>query len=193
MCGRYWIESTEGWEKIFHALRRLPTPEKAKSAGEIFPGDFVPVIANNKKQEPSVFWMQWGLQTIQGTMIINARSETASLKPMFQESMQYRRCLIPASHYFEWEHQGKEKVRYVIQPGEGEMMYMAALYRMEGNQPVFVILTREAESEIRFIHHRMPVMLPESACRDWLDPQISHKELLQKAVLSTTHHKALPT
>ena len=72
------------------------------------------------------------------------------------------------------------------------MMYMAALYRMEGNQPVFAILTREAEPEIRFIHHRMPVMLPENVCRKWLDPQFSHEELLQKALLSTTYYLTEP-
>ena len=190
MCGRYWIETTEGWQMIFHALRRLPTPEKAKSAGEIFPGDLVPVIANSKRQNPSVFWMQWGFQTAQGTPVINARSETASSKPMFRESMLHRRCLIPASCYFEWEHQGKDKIRYAIRPGEDELMYMAALYRMEGNQPVFVILTREAEPGIRIIHHRMPVLLPESAWREWLAADQSPEEILQKALLSASYQKA---
>ena len=106
------------------------------------------------------------------------------------QSMQYRRCLIPASYYYEWEHQGTEKIRYAIQPYERKMMYMAALYRMDEKQPVFAVLTREAEPEIRFIHHRMPVLLSEKSCRDWLDPNHSPEDVLCEALRSTVYRKA---
>ncbi len=69
--------------------------------------------------------------------------------------MLWRRCLIPASGYYEWEKRGKEKIKYAIRPEGARLLYMAGIYRIEKGAPVFTILTREVALGIAFIHDRM--------------------------------------
>ena len=60
--------------------------------------------------------MKWGYSGY-GNKVINARSETAFEKPMFRKSMQERRCLLPASGYYEWRRTpsgGKSKQKYAL-------------------------------------------------------------------------------
>jgi len=131
--------------------------------------DFVPVLANNSNMHPAVFAMEWGYTLPDGRRIINARSETAHEKGMFRDVLKDRRCLIPASNCFEWETRDKDKIKYAIRPAEGNVLYMAGLYRIEKNKQVFNILPREPAESIAFIHDRMPVILPEGMKTDWLN------------------------
>ena len=73
-----------------------------KTSGEIFPSDIVPVLANNRQMNIEPFAMRWWYSFPNSRPIINARSETASQKALFKDGMLQRRCLIPASNYFEW-------------------------------------------------------------------------------------------
>ena len=113
--------------------------------------------------------MKWGYTLPDGKPVTNARSETAAEKPMFRDGMLNRRCLVPASNYFEWERRGRERVKYAIRPAGHPVLYMAGVYRMEGGRPVFAILTRAPAEPIAFIHDRMPVILPADAQAAWLD------------------------
>lgn len=199
MCGRYFIEAEGNAEVLAQALaearRKLGAEDGAPDlkTGEIRPSDLVPVIANNRRLEPTAFAMKWGYQKPEGKgLIINARSETAADKAMFRDSMRNRRCLIPASHYFEWEHRGKEKRKYAIGPQGEEALYMAGIYRLEGNGPAFVILTREAAPDIAFLHDRMPVILPEGAAKAWLDARNPAEEVLRAALLDLIYVAAQP-
>lgn len=109
MCGRYYIaedELSDELSRMIDELNRKKTPEGLKTSGEIFPSDIVPVLANSRKQDVQPFAMRWGYAFPNGRPIINARSETAAQKPMFKDGMRQRRCVIPASHYFEWERRG---------------------------------------------------------------------------------------
>ena len=62
------------------------------------------------------------------------------------------------------------------------MTWLCGLYRIEEGLPVFVILTREPGDEIRFIHDRMPLILPEDAVDEWIRPDASPEKLLSQAV-----------
>ena len=79
-------------------------------------------------ERPTPFAMQWGYTMLDRKRIINARSETASEKPMFKDGMLQRRCLIPASHYFEWEKREAKKIKYAIRPEGAKLLYMAGIY-----------------------------------------------------------------
>ena len=78
-----------------------------------------------------------------GKLLFNARSETAAEKAMLKDGMAQRRCLIPATCYFEWEHRGMEKVKYAIAPAGSNMIYLAGIYHKEGNRAACTILTRD--------------------------------------------------
>ena len=197
MCGRYYIaedDMTEEIARIIDDINRKNTPEGLKTSGEIFPSDVVPVLANSRKQDVQPFAMRWGYSYPGNRPIINARSETASTKPMFKDGMLQRRCLIPASNYFEWEKRDGKKIKHAIRPVGSRMLYLAGIYHLENHEgvitPTFTILTREAAPGIAFIHHRMPVILPGDYVSDWLNINYKADEVIQSALLDMEHHPA---
>ena len=181
MCGRYFVDEEDQPEELYLLMAELQRRGgNTMKRGEIFPSETAPVIASNRAGRPTPFTMRWGF-ACGGGLIINARSETAAAKPLFRDGMARRRCLIPASYYFEWEKREKEKVRYAI--GAGRMIYMAGLYRLAESGPEFTILTREPAPGIAFIHNRMPVILPPETHAAWLCPEQGPGEALRAAVL----------
>jgi len=189
MCGRMYMEPedpTGELNAIIATLKnRMGTEANAvKFFGEIFPSDTIPVITTNEKHERNVLPMKWGFPKFDGKgLIINARSETAAIKPMFKESAKSRRCIIPASHYFEWEKRENQKVKYAIRPAHGSLSYIAGLYKtdVKASQILFTVLTRQADEKISFIHDRMPVIMPKDMISDWLSPGYNFDELLREA------------
>ncbi len=170
MCGRYYIElSDPELERIARHFEgtsngRDPVP-RLKTQGEIFPSDIVPVQTGVESYQA----MQWGFKGYGNQLVINARSETALEKPMFREAMRLRRCLIPASGYYEWQAVDKRKLRYQFFLPQGPL-FLAACYRQEQDSPlpVFVILTRDAAPGFSHIHQRMPVIIPRDRMGAWL-------------------------
>lgn len=194
MCGRYYIaeeDQAEELRQIIDLINRKYNGDGAvKTSGEIFPSETVPVIATSKAQKIMPFAMEWGYSTADGNRLINARSETAAQKPTFMDGMLHRRCIIPASWYFEWNRSEKGKSKYAIGIDQKNVIYMAGIYRFEHDRPVFSILTREPAESIRFIHNRMPVILPREAVRDWLNTSYKADEILRSAALNVSHRLA---
>ena len=200
MCCRYWAEESPELREIVEEMNRSPLVGKwqkttaVKSYGEIRPTDVVPVIAPDRSGRRAVFPMKWGFSG--KSLLMNARVETASSKPTFRESWARRRCIVPASWYFEWEHlksnDGKTKTgdRYMIQPKDSTMTWLCGLYRIEDGLPVFVVLTREPGEEIRFIHDRMPLILPENLINDWIRPDARPEDLLGSALTEMVFEKS---
>ncbi len=200
MCCRYWAEESPELREIVEEMNRSPLVGKwqkttaVKSYGEMRPTDVVPVIAPDRSGRRAVFPMKWGFSG--KSLLMNARVETASSKPTFRESWARRRCIVPASWYFEWEHlksnDGKTKTgdRYMIQPKDSTMTWLCGLYRIEDGLPVFVVLTREPGEEIRFIHDRMPLILPENLINDWIRPDARPEDLLGSALTEMVFEKS---
>ena len=70
--------------------------------------------------------------------IIDARCETASVKPMFMGGMKQWCCLISAAYCFEWEHRGRKAIKYAIRPEHAKMLYLAGIYHLENHDGVMV-------------------------------------------------------
>ena len=192
MCGRYYIaedDQAEELKQIIDMINRKHNGE-VKTAGEVFPSETVPVIATSRTQKITPFAMEWGYSTSDGNRLINARSETASQKPTFRDGMLQRRCIIPASWYFEWNKNERGRPKYAIGAENKNVIYMAGIYRFEHDKPVFSILTRDPAESIQFIHHRMPIILPREAVRDWLNTSYRAEEVLQSAMLNVSHRLA---
>ena len=172
MCGRYYIEIDEKeLREIVNAVEKglISDNEQMtfiKTSGEIFPTDIVPVQTGINKYQP----MKWGFSGHGGKPVINARSETAAQKPMFSEAMRERRCVIPASGYYEWKTEGKKKTKYQFHI-PGKSLYFAGCYRREPHKPFysFCILTRQAAWGAEAIHPRMPVIIPQKHIETWLN------------------------
>ena len=113
MCCRYYVEMLAELRPIVEEAAGSALKERMVSKlgrplvteGEVRPTDIVPVIAPNRSGARAVFPMVWGFSLPRSSSpLVNARVETAGTKPTFKESWERRRCIIPASYYFEWEH-----------------------------------------------------------------------------------------
>lgn len=182
MCGRFYVPEDASIQMIRAIVERLEHRNVKVKTGDVFPGDMAAVVASNRQLQPQPFAMEWGYHLSDGKRIINARSETASQKAMFVDGIRQRRCLIPAQHYYEWEKADGRKVKYAIEPEGSEGCFLAGIYRMEAGKPVFTILTRSAAEGIAFIHERMPVILPNEAAEDWLNPKYHGSDILKAAM-----------
>lgn len=187
MCGRYYIDAEDqAVQTLIAEIAAGPDGVRMldMKLGEIFPTNTVPALVAEGGR-----LMRWGFSRYNGGgAVINARSETAMVKPMFAKSMQERRCLLPASRYFEWQRTpgGVKKQKYAIALPGGKPFYLAGVYRQEKQfpVPVFAILTREAAPELAYLHERMPVALPYSARDAWLSPTCNVEETMQSCLTS---------
>ena len=166
------------------------TGKKVITRGIIRPSDIVPVIAADRRGERSVFPMKWGFRLSRGDLVANARSESASEKPLFREAWKAHRCIIPASWYYEWSHytdnSGKKRTgdRYRIGMKDSLFTYLCGLYRLEEGLPVFTVLTRAPVGELAKIHDRMPLILKEENIEKWIYPDTDPALLLGESVTS---------
>ena len=173
-----------------------------KKEGEIRPTDIVSVIAPSRSGKETVFPMVWGFTIPRSNNpVVNARVETAKDRDLFRDSWEHRRCVIPCSWYYEWEHlknkyTGKSATgdKYMIQPRDTAVMFLAGLYRMESSKgityPVFTVLTREPSQDISFIHDRMPVILPQTLIGGWINPENKTDEIISEALTDMVFERA---
>ena len=180
----------------------------AEMSGNIRPTDMAAVFAPNKQGNMAVFPMIWGFTVEQSSKpLINCRIETADQKPVWKDSWFRRRCVIPASWYYEWgippsevgfrnrnEQRSIKKEKYVIQPEGANITYLAGLYRYEehcGMQvPVFSILTRESAAPVRTIHDRMPLILGKDNLKEWIRPDGDPHIIAERALTNMVMEKA---
>ena len=78
----------------------------------------------------------------------------------------------------------------MIQPRGMTVTWLCGLYRIEEGLPYFVILTREPDEEIRFIHDRMPLIMPEQLVNEWIRPDRKAEDLLPYALTDMVYEKA---
>ena len=198
MGTRYWINKADpAIEQIIREMQKSPLINRflhkqaspILSSGEIHPTDVVPVIAPDKAGKRAVYPMKWGYRLDTKYPLFNARSETAAEKPLFQEDWQRHRCIVPASYYFEWS-QAPTKEKYAIQPENATMTWLCGLYHINDGLPYFVILTREPAGELKDLHDRMPLILPEDKIADWIKPENDPAFILPFALTNMVMEKA---
>ncbi len=193
MCGRYTLDIS-GDELARHfGLDGAPDVSRFNIA----PSQDVPVVrVPSLNASKTVSHLQWGLvpfwadDTSIGNNLINARSETASEKPSFREAFSRRRCVVPASGFYEWKASsgGGGKQPYYIHPDDSPLFGFAGLWeRWEDDQTgerldSFTILTGEPNDRVADIHDRMPVILSPDDYDFWMDPAIKDESALQALV-----------
>ena len=189
MCRRYYLDDEIKDERLAEQMKQaiqISTKICAnmKTAGEIRPTDIAPVIAPSRiSRRIGAFPMQWGFNhPTRGMLVFNTRMETATEKDLFVSSVDDRRCLIPASCYYEWKKIDRnKKERYSFYAEDREPLYLAGLYIRtsdEHRMPSFSILTQDAEKSIKDIHPRMPVIVPYSRAEEWLSPDTDFHEFI---------------
>ena len=178
MCGRYQLDPDTS-DEIMKIIQQVGDRVKT---GEIYPTNPVPILMEDKGTlAPEV--AVWGYPRFTGKpgSIINARSETALERPMFKKSVLERRCVLPATGFFEWgktEEGKKHKYRFRI-PGQSAL-YLAGLWNDFAGQRRCVILTSQANASIQEIHDRMPLLMDQEDICNWVQDTNYAMEFLQK-------------
>ena len=164
MCGRFYVDASMEKE-IWGVVRELTRKEKVPTVGEVKPSDSS-LIIKGSRQALDVEAMSWGFRQFTGSgLIINARAESVIEKPMFKDSILQRRCVIPASWFYEWNRQ-KEKITFKRE--DSSILFMAGFYQRYEDGNRFVILTTDANESMRPVHDRMPVILEKHELEDWI-------------------------
>lgn len=178
MCGRYRLSRrkellAEYFDTRFDDLEWEPRYN-------IAPTQAVPVLRREEAGGPlRVSLMRWGLvaswASDASAPLINARSETATTKRSFRQSLQTRRCLIPADGFYEWRRKAKERQPFCFEIGNAEVFAFAGLWdgwrNFDGSLlETCTILTTTPCELVADVHDRMPVILPPELYGRWLDP-----------------------
>ena len=190
MCGRFRIQDQPSDEKLAELFRQaieisLKTGVKMKTSGEVRPTDVAPVIAPSARNRAlGAFPMQWGFtHPKRGMLVFNTRMETARERGMLAGSVDDRRCLVPASCYYEWKKiDPNRKERYAFRAEDGSPLYMAGLYIRTSDPlrlPCFTILTQDADRSIKDLHPRMPVLVPYARVEEWLSPDTDFQSMIR--------------
>ena len=163
MCGRFSLSSN------LEELRNVFSNEISgnfPSNYNISPGQTSAVISS-KKNNLYLNKIQWGFKVPKlSKLVINARSETINEKPLFKNLFQQNRCLIAANSWFEWNNENKP---YLIKHKKNDIIAFAGLQRLEGNkEKSFVIITAEAERNLKTIHKRTPLVINKKNFLFWL-------------------------
>jgi len=186
MCGRFTLHfPVELLAEIF-GLQNLPGLVPRYN---IAPTQVTAVVrsSENTRRLDLLRWgfmPSWAKDISIGSRMINARSESLPDKPAFRKAVRFRRCIVPASGFYEWKPDGSRKVPYYIRLSDGTPMGLAGIWEAwktpEGFfLETFTILTTSANPLITPIHDRMPVILHPDAYDLWLDKGVSNPEQLQ--------------
>lgn len=175
MCHRIWYTKF-ALERAMWKFGLLGEIEPL-ARGTINPDDLA-VIFCGRDGSPAMRQAKWGFEGKEGGLVINARSESIFTKPMFSSSALYRRCIVPAETFFEWD-PAKNKVGF-RQPGK-ELMYLAGLWKPADDDVArFVVITAPANKSVSDVHDRMPLLIDEDEARAWILDEEPAKELLKK-------------
>lgn len=179
MCGRFTLTADPG--VLQEAFPEINIQVPVKPRYNIAPTQPVAVITN--LPELRLGYFHWGLipswakDPEIGSRLINARSETLAEKPSFRSAYRRRRCLIPADGFYEWKVDPGQKAKtpMYIKLKSNLPFAFAGLWELwsspDGSQIYScTIITTQPNALMENIHNRMPVILPKTAYKEWLDP-----------------------
>lgn len=184
MCGRFAV--TLPPEAIASLFGTSDIVDFAPSYN-IAPTQNVPIIAIGKEKIRRTILARWGLlpqfqlKEHSGGPLINARAETIDEKPSFKTAFAKRRCIVPASGFYEWYREDNKKTPYYISRRDGAPMAFAGLWEMQKREKISdeglseeiiistTIVTTKSHGEFANIHNRSPVILEQEAWPLWLE------------------------
>ena len=177
MCSRYFLDADGN---VIAYTFRVPVDDRIRKRFNIAPTQQAPIVRATKEGGRELAMVRWGLvpywakDLSVGTKMINARSEGVESKPAFRAAVEKRRCIVPATGFFEWKGVARMKQPYAVTLPDRHVFGFAGLWERwkpaEGGDAVetFAIVTTDANSAVAGIHDRMPVILPREAEETWL-------------------------
>lgn len=185
MCGRYYRKADK--QKIAEAFHATKVDETGFPPWDynVSSTSLQPIIRQDRENdERELAVMRWGLvpfftkdiASVRGFSTINARAETVAKSPTYREPFKKRRCLVPASGFYEWKKlDSKNKQPYGFDLLNGRMMAFAGLWdawkdpKTNHWLQTYTIITTDANELMAPVHDRMPVILHPRDYDRWLD------------------------
>lgn len=186
VCGRFAVDIVPNVLSEVFGLADTPTVGPRYNVAPTQQAAVVREGADGRNRLDLLHWgliPAWAKERNIAYKMINARSETLQEKPSFRQAYKYRRCVVPASGFYEWLHEGKAKLPHYIRIRDGLPMLFAGLWENwkspEGELvESFTILTTGANKLLETIHERMPVILHPAECGRWLDRSVTNPSVL---------------
>ena len=186
MCGRfaYFGDGHHGYEML-----HLPPPPAFENYNIAPSQNILAIRTSPTTGALEYFMLHWGLVPFWSKSektkfpLINARAEGIENKPSFRSPFKHRRCIIPASGFYEWRQINGTKQPYFIHPIHQPYFAFAGIWdhwRSDNDESVdsCAIITTEANELIRPIHDRMPVILEKYELLTWLDEHTAQADLM---------------
>jgi putative SOS response-associated peptidase YedK len=170
MCGRF--THMYSWREI-HDLLSLTgesAPAGFGTSYNVAPTQLSPVVRLIDAGRTAAM-LKWGLMPSWATKPgpFNARAETVATLPTFRSAFKARRCIVPASGFYEWQKTGaKVKQPWYIHRADGAPLLFAGLWESNAQGETFTIITTAANAFMRSMHDRMPVVLEPESAGPWL-------------------------
>jgi putative SOS response-associated peptidase YedK len=191
VCGRFGLFATPALLEEFFALTE-PAPAALSPRYNLTPGQAVAVVREHegRRRLDALTWGLvpfWAKDATIGRRLVNARLESLADKPAFRDAWSRRRCLIPASGFYEWSAPvAGRKHPHFVSASADPVLALAGLWerwRTPAGEKLetCVIVTTEASALLRPIHDRMPVLVPRAAHSTWLDPRSTVADVLSFA------------
>lgn len=187
MCGRYNILPNayaflDGFDIAVNQIGQL------SARYNIAPSQMIPIV-REAAQGRELVMCKWGLiphwakEEKSKYHMINAKAETITTKPAFRDAFKTRRCLIPASGFYEWRKEDKQPFNVTVK--QRPLFAMAGLWEhWEGEDGKVVesctIITTDANNLLQPIHDRMPAIIPIDQYANWLNPINNDKAVLMR-------------
>lgn len=177
MCGRFTLTlPTDAMAQLFSAIPANDLPDLPDF--NICPTVPVPVVTSREGAR-RLSAMRWGFlphwyrSPTDGPLLINARAETIAKKPAFRSAARTRRCLIPATGFYEWtKDSAGHRLPWYIARRDAAPLVFAGVWQVwdKGESPLATcaIVTCAANTTMAQLHHRMPVILEEADWPLWL-------------------------
>jgi putative SOS response-associated peptidase YedK len=188
MCGRFaQVIKHDQLKKLLDELAIKNRDDQLEINYNVAPTQAVGAVIS-KKDEHFLTFFRWGLipswskEPSSQFSMINVRAETILEKPTFRNGLMKRRCLIPATGFYEWRKTDKQP--FFIHGTEDNLLYMAGITEYwTGADGSYIqscaIITTSPNKIMEPIHDRMPVILPQDLWQSWLKDDFTDPASLQ--------------
>ncbi|HEX4944070.1 MAG TPA: SOS response-associated peptidase [Usitatibacteraceae bacterium] len=189
MCSRYFLDADGN---VIAYTFNVPVHDRIRKRFNIAPTQEAPVVRTSEAGAREVAMLRWGLvppwakDLGTGSKMIMARSETVAEKPSFRDAFRQRRCLVPASGFYEWTGAAGRKIPHAITFADQPVFAFAGLWERWHDKanpdapPVetYTLITTTSNRALAAIHDRMPVVLSRADHETWLSAPAEEAALL---------------
>jgi len=195
MCGRFaQVIKHDQLQKLERELRLSHLSEQLEANFNVAPTQTVGAFVSQDSGRYLGFF-RWGLipswsRELPKFELINARSESLMDKASFRGGLQRRRCLIPATGFYEWRKSDRQP--FFIQAVSGDPLLMAGIcdawYGADGSYlPSLAIITMDANTAMQDLHQRMPVLFNFEQSLSWLDHKVQDPHPMQQLIMEASN------